>query len=463
MKTFACGDIVVECDAEFVCEDEDDLLVQVATHAAYEHGMRELTREGSGPGPGGWLVRSTSIPVPSQPGSREAAVAWSHRLDGALSGAGVRVHFQPIVDVVRGTVVGYEALARFPGLPVRGPEQWFAAARDQGVGARLEALTLRAALARRSSLPRNTFLSVNLSPDVLESPPVREVLDREGSLGGLVVELTEHAQVDSYRELEPVLRELRDRGALIALDDAGSGYAGLAHLLGVRPDLIKLDRGLVCGINRSEPKRLLVEMLGALAGRLDAWLLAEGVETSEELDTIAYLGVPLVQGFQLGRPGEAWIEMDPDVAHQLAGSERRRHDASVRGLLERVAVVGDGVSTAESFASDAVDLVVTVDHGSRPLRVEYRGGVVTSAAECLRVNLDTPVVDATQRAVARPLSTRFSPLLGIDNAGRFVGVVRMERLVDALTVLATGPERLAGAEQDRVVPRAGAGSDIRPH
>ena len=189
--------------------------------------------------------------------------------------------------MARGTVVGYEALARFTGYPVRDPETWFAAARRHEVLPALEAVALRTALAARSELPGNTFLTVNLGPDVIDSPEVREVLAAQPGLSGVVVELTEHARVDSYASLEPAIDRLRTAGALIAIDDAGSGYAGLQHLLSLRPEFLKLDRGLVAGLDRDEAKRTLVEMVGLLASRLDAWLLAEGVETREELDCLS--------------------------------------------------------------------------------------------------------------------------------------------------------------------------------
>ena len=102
----------------------------------------------------------------------------------------------------------------------------------------------------------------------------------------MVIELTEHERIDSYAALEPALDRLRAAGALLAIDDAGAGYAGLQHVLSLRPDIIKLDRALVEGLDRDEAKRTLVEMIGTLAGRLDAWLLAEGIETGEELDVL---------------------------------------------------------------------------------------------------------------------------------------------------------------------------------
>jgi EAL domain-containing protein (putative c-di-GMP-specific phosphodiesterase class I) len=359
---------------------------------------------------------------------------WSRLLAGACAGEGLTSHYQPIVDVARGVVVGYEALVRFVGAPVTNPELWFAAARKRGVLADLEAAALRSALRARRSLPPNTFLTVNLGPDVLDHPLVQEVLGEERSLDGLVVELTEHAKVESYVALEPVLDRLRGDGALIALDDAGSGYAGLSHMLNIRPSFIKLDRELVSGLDQDEAKQALVEMMGTLGGRLDSWLLAEGVETRAELDTLVRLGVPLAQGFHLARPAPAWVGIDDEVAVHLMMSGRHVSGTTLRTLLTG-AETADSVDAARAwFDLDRVDLVVILDGDSRPTCTLDQTGLVRSVGEGLRFNLDTPVAEAALRAIARPREARASVLVCTDNAGRFVGVVRMENVVKSLAL-----------------------------
>ena len=87
----------------------------------------------------------------------------------------MRAVYQPIIDLTRGVTDGYEALIRFVGYPVRNPEPWFAAARDHGLNAPLQAAALRAALANRDTLPANCFLTVNIGPDVLHTPDIRAV------------------------------------------------------------------------------------------------------------------------------------------------------------------------------------------------------------------------------------------------------------------------------------------------
>ena len=348
-------------------------------------------------------------------------------LDDLLAG-GVTSHLQPVVDLARGRIAGYEALARYPGGSP--PLEVFAAAREYGRGPDLEAAALRAALAARRGLPAHTFLTVNIGPDVLDAPQVRQVWREQASLAGIVVEVTEQVRIESYAALEPALDGLRSRGAMIAVDDAGAGYAGLQHLLALRPNFIKLDREIVAGLDADEAKRALVEVMGSFADRIDAWLIAEGVETAAELDVLVDLRVPLAQGFHLARPAAGYPSLDPDLALRIAGRATPDPGEPLRGLLERAPVVSPTSGVPELGAHD---VAVVVDAHGRPEATVDAEGIAHAVRDSgLRVNLDTPIADAAQRAIVRAPALRFQPLVCTDNAGRYVGVVRMERLVDAL-------------------------------
>jgi EAL domain-containing protein (putative c-di-GMP-specific phosphodiesterase class I) len=364
-------------------------------------------------------------------------VDWPAMLARALKGEGVSTHFQPIVDLSRGHVVGFEALTRFGGYPVSDPQQWFEAAGGHGRAARLEALALRRALDRRRDLPLNTFLAVNVAPDVLDQPEVLAVWNSQPDLEGVVVELTEHARIDSYVSLEPALNRLRASGALIAIDDAGAGYAGLQHLIGLRPHIIKLDRKLIEGVDRDETKRAMVEMIGTFASRIDAWVLAEGIEHLGELDTVVGLGVPLGQGYLLARPGVPWPEVDRHGTTLIRDRAPSRSEHSLRLIVERATTVQDERDAAAAFSDDSVDLVVMLDAQRRPIAAVDHDGMVHSALDPgMRVHIDTAVSDAAERAITRPAGQRFRPMLCVDEAGQFLGVVRMERVLTYLTAMA---------------------------
>jgi EAL domain-containing protein (putative c-di-GMP-specific phosphodiesterase class I) len=336
-------------------------------------------------------------------------------------------------------VVGYEALARFAGPPSAPPDRWFAAAGEEGLAAVLEARVLERALPARTSLPPNCFLSVNLNPNLLLDRLVQGVLADAGELPGVVLELTEHDLIDDYRRLRQALASVRSSGASVAMDDAGAGYAGLSSLLALRPDLVKLDRSLIAGLDADPVKRELVELLGSMVGRMDAWVLAEGIERTEELDTLVRLGVPLGQGFLLGRPAPGWPELD-DVT-----SRRIRHLASLSGegdgissLVEEVEAVpvGAAAEAVQRFAADgSLEVVPVVDRWKRPVGLHRRGETLAGAApraEVLRVQPVESVAAVARRAMGRPRASRFDPVLCCDGLGRYRGVVRVERLLEQL-------------------------------
>ena len=364
--------------------------------------------------------------VPS-PGPAE----WSRALAEAVAGRGVSTVYQPIVDLDRGVVTGYEALARFSHPEIdAGPDRWFGAAAELGRAAELDAAAIRAALAARADLPPNTFLSVNVEPASLLERAVRDALASSGPLGGGVVEITEHRTVP-VAALEPVLDRLRGDGALIAVDDAGAGYSGLSQILDLRPSILKLDHSLVCGIDTDEAKAAMVEMLGVLAGRIDAWVLAEGIETRAELQRVADLGVPLGQGYLLGRPAPPWSDVPAEARECLLRDEVR--DEPLRALLQVVPMVRLGIDdVAAALAADGVSHVLAVDDDLRPVGIVTPEAAVTGQVlPALRVGLATEPAELAHR-----LSTTGGdpsvPAMVTDPTGRAVGVVTLRRLLAAL-------------------------------
>lgn len=326
-------------------------------------------------------------------------------------------------------MVGFEGLARF-AMPDRvSVEDLFAQARAADRSAEIEAVCLRVVLAERASIPANSFLTVNVSPHVLGHEAVRAVLREQENLNGVFVEITEQSAIHSPADLEPELDAIRGAGGLIAVDDLGSGYAGLSRLLALKPALIKLDRELIQGIDTDEAKRALVEMIGTFASRIDSWVLAEGIETAAEYDTITALGVPLAQGYFLARPGPAW----PTLARPVVPGAVPQSETIVRDLLD-VAPAVDSVAVAAGILStDAgVRTVVLIDQHGRPVSVlDSASASLGVTADAMRINLDTPVRDALLRAITRDSTQRYDPLIVTDNAGRYAGIVRLERLITA--------------------------------
>ena len=226
------------------------------------------------------------------------------RIEEVLSAGGPTMVFQPILQTTTGALLGVEALARFPSRsaaePVRPPDQWFAEAAGAGLGTALELTAVRTAIANLHRIPAPLFLAVNVSPETVASAELISLV--AGPAERIVVELTEHVPIEDYPRVLERLAELRALGVRIAVDDTGSGYAGLSMLVRVAPDIIKLDRELVAGITRDPCRRALASALVAFSCDIGATLLAEGIEDAAELDLLRRLGVQWGQGYHLGRP-----------------------------------------------------------------------------------------------------------------------------------------------------------------
>jgi EAL domain-containing protein (putative c-di-GMP-specific phosphodiesterase class I)/ActR/RegA family two-component response regulator len=220
-----------------------------------------------------------------------------------LGGKGLAVVFQPVADLQTRAIVGLEALSRFDLERWRAPEVAFREAGQVGLLVDLELAAIRAALDQIEQLPTDAFLSLNLSPATAMSEGFMGML-LTGPAERIVIEITEHAQVDDYAALNEALALLREHKVRLAIDDAGAGFASLQHIIRLAPDFIKLDITLTRGIDEAPVRRALATALISFASEIGAAIIAEGIETRGEFDTLRGLGVPFGQGFYLAPPGE---------------------------------------------------------------------------------------------------------------------------------------------------------------
>jgi diguanylate cyclase (GGDEF)-like protein len=245
--------------------------------------------------------------------------------------------YQPVASLTTGRLIGYEALARFPDAPDRPPSTWFAQANACGLGPELEAAAIQAAL-MTSGRPPDTHLAVNVSPSALSTEAVKDVLPDD--LSDVVIELTEHEVYVGDSLLANSLAQLRERGARIAIDDAGAGYAGLKQVMWVRPDIVKLDLELTRAIHSDPVRMALVESLVRFARRVGATVCAEGIESHDDIEALANLDVPCGQGYALGRPAPPWSP----VSHPAA--------ETCRSALAKALISTPGGDTATISAGD---------------------------------------------------------------------------------------------------------------
>jgi EAL domain-containing protein (putative c-di-GMP-specific phosphodiesterase class I)/CheY-like chemotaxis protein len=223
------------------------------------------------------------------------------RVRDVIASTRFQVVYQPIVDLRTGAPQGVEALTRFTATPLRPPDIWFDEAEQTGQRTSLELATASAALRALDELRPDLNLTVNISPAAALSGRLGEIL-LSVDLDRVVLELTEHAPVSDYPALTAALAPWREAGARVAVDDAGGGYASFAHILNLSPEFIKLDISLVRNIHIDRRRQALSRAITGFASELGVTVVAEGIETEAELDTVAGLGTALAQGFHLGRP-----------------------------------------------------------------------------------------------------------------------------------------------------------------
>lgn len=218
--------------------------------------------------------------------------------------------FQPIVELPTGRIVGFEGLSRFPdGLA---PDGWFRHATTVGLGPQLETAAIITLLAAAGPLPHDAFLTVNVSVDTLLSTDLAPILAT--SSRRMLIVVTEHDLVHDYDAVCDAVDQLVGVG--LCVDDAGSGYASLRHVFQLRPDVVKLDREWIAGLDGDPARRSLVTGLLDFTGELGAVLLGEGIETDAEHRALLDIGVPLGQGYLFGAPAsaEVWAVNDPPRA-----------------------------------------------------------------------------------------------------------------------------------------------------
>ena len=239
--------------------------------------------------------------IASDMDARRLADVKRDRIASLISDKSFGFAFQPIWDFRASKPTGFEVLCRFTPQPYRSPDKWFHDAFEVGLGIELEVAVLEGALRQLASFPQDVFLSVNSSPDTILSGHLEALLEGY-DFSRIVLEITEHAPVADYELLLSKLAALRSQGLRLAIDDAGAGYSSLQHIVQLQPDIIKLDMSLTRAVDTDPARRALASALIFFARETGSLMVAEGIETASELETLQLLGVPKGQGYFLGRP-----------------------------------------------------------------------------------------------------------------------------------------------------------------
>jgi EAL domain-containing protein (putative c-di-GMP-specific phosphodiesterase class I) len=277
----------------------DELLGDAPVGIATSHDRSADVADGLGRLDGGGIGQFVANVL--RPGVA-ADLAVKERVERVLSASAFTMLCQPIVDVRSGETVGAEALARIPGPPQQPPDAWFDDAQQVGLGVKLQLAAVQKALELLEEVPDGAFLAINVGPEAIEAAALATMLGSSDP-ERIVLELTEHLRIDDYPHLRTILRRIRAQGTRLAIDDTGAGFSSLGHLVNLAPDLIKLDRQFTTGIDLDPVRRAIAAALVTFAADTGARVVAEGIETAGELETVRQLGITYGQGYFISRPG----------------------------------------------------------------------------------------------------------------------------------------------------------------
>ena len=385
--------------------------------------------------------------------------------DRLLKEGRIRTLFQPIVSLADGSVFGYEALSRGPiGTRLESADALFSTAAERGVAAQLERICRFRAIANASAIPPGCYLFLNISPRVFEERNEalsRDVVDQNRlAQERIVLEITEKQAIEDFDLFKRTLLHYNRQGFKVAIDDAGAGHNSLRAVTEVRPHFIKLDIALVRDIDRDRAKHALVSAIIIFARRIDAKVLAEGIETVEELATLIEIGVEYGQGFLLARPSSVFAEPKAEIAAFI----RERASASrsapapkrmtVSAVTRRAPALAPSAYTMEVMEifdrNPDLDSVVLTDAGasvglvSRTKlyeRLSHQFGFSIYARRPARlvmddsylaVDVNDSIDDVARKVVHRRRSEMYDEIVVLEN-GAYSGVVSVRDLLHTMT------------------------------
>jgi len=401
-------------------------------------------------------------------------------------------YFQPIMDLRHGSVLAWEVLSRGPEL-LPSPGEIFSKAESLGLLLELEEVCRDAALTTVARLPpslRSRSFFIKVSPKAFGCVQVvnghlrAELANLGLDQRNFVIEITERESIEDYAAFEQQIRYYVEQGFRIALDDFGAGNSGLVTLVTCSPHFIKLDMTLSRDIHCHAQKQQLVKSLIAFAASVDSTLIAEGVETWEELETLMRLGVRYAQGFLFAQPsrmpsdapGEARLELQR-IMRQFNYRESDLNE-TVGPLAIRCATIAEHEKRGEDvngiFRQHPSLDHLTILRKERPVGLITRqhyynktGGPVgyhlfqwkpaeeLARATPLIVEDSINVTALAKLAMERPLDELYDPVIVVDRAGKLTGTVTIRQLIMRSTVLevqsARGSSPLTGLPGNRSI------------
>lgn len=376
-------------------------------------------------------------------------------------------HYQPIVDLFTGEIHGYEILSR-AAAPFENPAFMFEKAKSWGMSWDLEYACRNAALENFSRMPekyRGKKFFLNVSPHIfndsrfISGKTMESLKLLELDPGNIVIEITETASVDDYIRFEEIIKYYVGQGFHVALDDFGAGHSGLITLVAMNPHYLKIDRALISNIQDSTYKQNLIKSIVAFSVNADNLLIAEGIETYEELRTLFRLGVRYGQGFYLGRPASAPKEIESGILNSIDGlfEAKKRNkftfDVTISGMVSKpLSLSVNSTNCAELDLllkqNKKIDHVVITDQG-RPVSMitslyfysilsgRYGYAIyqtkqidLIAKRDILCINEYSDLRTVSRLAMSRKLEDLYDPVIVIDNQDNFIGTVTMKQVIN---------------------------------
>lgn len=407
-------------------------------------------------------------------GRHEADTEPVKELKAIIGQQAITPLFQPIVSLTDGSVIGYEALSRGPhGSTLERPDALFSAAAEGDLTWELEYLCRTKALEKAKDIIASKMLFINVDPKIIDDHRFQKGLTREflqnysAGTGNIIFEITEKTAISDYKSFCRILDNYKSQGYRIAIDDTGAGYSGLKTLAQTRPHFIKVDMDLVRDIDKDGLKQAMMKALCDIAAITGSQMIAEGIETRDELDTLVAIGVPYGQGFYLQKPAPAFADIAPGVRETII-AVNRRHAADRRQNPKKLpvgALVRQGPDIApETRVGQVLDLFAgsprvqglpVVDEG-RPVGLVMRNELFARLAgnygkalymnrpvrllmnrRPLTVDYATPLGVVVECALARTENNVYDHIL-VEREGKYYGAVSVKLLLERLAAPENG-------------------------
>ncbi len=283
------------------------------------------------------------------------------KLREILDGKRLNAVFQPIIDMKTAEVIGHEGLIRGPAdSPLHSPMKLFNTARKYGMVTELEYLARREVLQSFFNLAGTGKVFLNISPDVLMSKDSRvgETLKYIEEIGlsprQVVIEITENAATTDYPLLRDAAHYYRAMGFEIAIDDLGEGFSGLRMWSELRPDYVKIDQHFIQGINHDSLKLQFVRSIQEIAKKSGARIIAEGIESEEELIAIRDIGIAFGQGYHITRPQSQPVKQIPPQIKQSLVTPPVRNNYILNQRITVESLVKQTPYVSPEFSNDVV-------------------------------------------------------------------------------------------------------------